>query len=187
MRSRIVCVLALVGVAVLGCGRSYGSNDAADRVTAAQAAALEDGLRAKPPLEAAQGQFRAALEQMADEIAALMPGTTWQVVQGGFTDCGGDYLWTRGQKAYALVAFSAAISDDNWPQAEQILKNGASRFGAKTFDATHDKPGDRHVDVKGADGVEFTLTDLVTSSLSARSDCRISQSDTPKAVPIPLG
>jgi hypothetical protein len=178
MRWPIVWLLALIGAVVLGCGHGQGNNGGGHHLSPEQAAALENQLRSKPPLEAAQQQYRAAVQQTADQIAALVPGTTWQTVQDTWTDCGGDYVWTRAKEAYFLIGFSGPIPDDKWAQAVQILRNTANQFGANDFGVVKDNPGDHDVYVRGPDGVQFQLSSQKAGALTARSDCRMSQNDT---------
>ena len=178
MRSSIAWLCAAVCALVLGCGHQQANNGGENHVSAEQAAALENQLRSKPPLEAAQQQYRTAVQQTADQIAALVPGTTWQTVQDTWQNCGGDYVWTRAKEAYFLIGFSGPIPDDKWAQAVQILKNAGNQFGANDFGVMKDNPSDHDIYVRGPDGVQFQLSTQKAGALTARSDCRMSQTDT---------
>ncbi|MBS4727056.1 LppA family lipoprotein [Mycobacterium sp. SM1] len=175
-------VLLLWGMA-LGCGHRDGGKEGP--LSPEKVAALEDGLRSKPPLEAAKEQYRAAVSQMADAIAALVPGLTWSMDMDTWAGCGGDYVWTRAKAAYFMVGFSGPIPDDKWPQAVQIVKDGAKQFGATDYGVIKDKPGDHDVYLSGSGGVEFKLGTQKASSLTAQSDCRISETDTSSPSPTP--
>ncbi|BBX74243.1 hypothetical protein MSHI_21490 [Mycobacterium shinjukuense] len=180
-------LLALLCVVVLGCGRGgHGSGSAEEGpLSPEKVAELENALRSKPPLEAAKDQYRAAVIQMANAITALVPGLTWSMDMDTWTGCGGEYEWTRAKAAYFMVGFSGPIPDDKWPQAVQIVKDGVEQFGATSFGVMKNKPGDHDVYFAGHGGVEFKLGTQVASSLTAQSDCRISQTDTPKPSPTP--
>lgn len=185
MRWPMVWLLALVCALALGCSRDSdrSGNREEGPLSPEQVAALENGLRSKPPLEDAQAQYRTAVTQMANAITALVPGLTWSMDIDSWRGCDGKYVWTRAKAAYFMAGFSGPIPDDKWLQAVQIVRNGANQFGANNFGVMKDKPGDHDVYVSGADGVEFKLGSQVASSLTAKSDCRISQTDTPTPSP----
>ncbi|BAV42301.1 LppA family lipoprotein [Mycobacterium ulcerans] len=190
MRWRLVGLLALVCVLVLGCGSSGSGGlgrggEQEGPLSPEKVAELENPLRAKPSLEAAKDQYRAAVTRMADAIAALVPGLTWSMDVDSWNHCGGEYVWTNAKMAYFMVGFSGPIPDDKWPQAVRIVKDGGQQFGATTFGVMKDKPGDHDVYLAGHGGVEFKLGTQVASSLTAQSDCRISETDTPSPPPPP--
>ncbi|ETW25718.1 LppA family lipoprotein [Mycobacterium gastri] len=182
MRWPIAWLLAVVCVVVLGCGRiSHGTGSGAEGpLSPERVAELENPLRAKPSLEAAKEQYLAAVTQMASAIAALALGLTWRTDMDTWTGCGGDYEWTRAKAAYFMIVFSGPIADDKWPQAVQIVKDGAKQFGATNFGTMKNKPGDHDVYIAGHGGVEFKLSTQKAAVLTAQSDCRISETDTPK-------
>jgi hypothetical protein len=84
---------------------------------------------------------------MADQIAALVPGTTWNFVQDTFTDCGGDYVWTDAKEAYFLIGFSGSIPGEKWDQAVQIVKDGTSRFSATNLVVAKNNSVDHDVSI----------------------------------------
>jgi hypothetical protein len=172
-----VWVLALVFVVAAGCHTAQRQHGQEGPVRPEKVAALEKGLRSKPPLEAAQAQYRAAVTTMADAIAALVPGLTWRLETDSWNHCGGEYAWSNAKMAYLMAGFSGPIPDDTWPQAVQIVQDGAKQFGATNIGVRKDKPGDHDVNVSGHGGVEFKLGTQVSSSLTAQSDCRLSQTD----------
>ncbi|WP_204080492.1 LppA family lipoprotein [Mycobacterium riyadhense] len=178
MRWSLVWPLALVCVVAVGCASFKDRGGSMGPLSPEKIAELENGLRSKPPLEAAQAQYRAAVTEMADAIKALVPGLTWSMDIDSWRGCGGAYEWTRAKVAYFMAGFSGPIPDEKWSQAVQIVKNRAKQFGATGYGVMKDKPGDHDVYIFGSDGVEFKLGSQVASSLTARSDCRISQTDT---------
>ncbi|KZS61455.1 LppA family lipoprotein [Mycobacterium ostraviense] len=185
MRWPIAWLFAMVCVVVLGCGRSgHGTGSGEEGpLSPERVAELENPLRAKPSLEAAKEEYRAAVIQMASAITALVPGLTWSMDEESWNHCDGEYVWTHAKMAYFMVGFSGPIPDDKWAQAVQIVKDGAKQFGANNFGVMKDKPGDHDVYISGVGGVEFKLGTQVASSLTAQSDCRISETDTPKPSP----
>lgn len=176
MRTRIAPLLAAVVTAAAACGHG-GTTHGEGYVTPERIAELDQQLRAKPPLEAAQQQYRDIVHGVATQIAELTPGSTWQTVQDEWTGCGGDYAHTSGKAAQFLISFSAPISDDRWPQAVDILKRGVQALGANQFGTTKDRAGDHDVYLQGADGIQFQLSTQKAAALSARSDCRIARAD----------
>ncbi len=143
----------------------------------ADPAQLEQKLQAKPSLEAAQTEYQAAVQNMATSIAALTPGTTRTIEKNTWVGCGGDYANTKAKQAYVMAMFSGPIPDAVWPQALQIVKDGAAQMGASDFGTFKDNPGDQDVYVAGPDNVEFRLGTQKASTLTAKSDCRLSQAD----------
>ena len=143
----------------------------------ADPAQLEQELQSKPSLEAAQAEYQAAVQDMAGKIAALTPGTTWTTEQNTWVGCGGEYANTKAKQAYVMAVFSGPIPDAVWPQALQIVKDGAAHMGATEFGTFKEKPGDHDIYIAGPDGVEFRLGTQKASTLTAKSDCRLSQAD----------
>lgn len=159
-------------------GHRSGSRDRGD-------ASAEGVERAKPPLEDAKDQYRAAVTQLANAITALVPGLTWRTDMDTWTGCGGEYEWTRAKAAYFMIVFSGPIPDDKWLQAVQIVKDGVEQFGATGFGVMKNKPADHDVYFAGHGGVEFKCSTQKAAVLTAQSDCRISRTDTPKPSPTP--
>lgn len=172
------------GDGALGCGLRGLSIGAILRPPE-KVAELENPLRAKPPLEDAKDQYRAAVTQLANAITALVPGLTWRTDMDTWTGCGGEYEWTRAKAAYFMIVFSGPIPDDKWLQAVQIVKDGVEQFGATGFGVMKNKPADHDVYFAGHGGVEFKCSTQKAAVLTAQSDCRISRTDTPKPSPTP--
>jgi ABC-type glycerol-3-phosphate transport system substrate-binding protein len=168
----LVCV---AGVA--GCGGSTSTGGESTSVSESDSAQLEQELQSKPSLEAAQAEYQAAVQNMADSIAALTPGTTFNIEQNTWVGCGGEYATTNAKQAYLMAVFSGPIPDAVWPQALQIVKDGAAQLGASELGTFKDNPGDHDVYIAGSDGVEFRLGTQKASTLTAKSDCRLSQTD----------
>ena len=165
----------LLGVLCTACGGGASTGGTDTSVTTADKAQLEQKLQSKPSLETAQAEYQAAVQNMAAGIAALTPGTTWNVEQNTWVGCGGEYANTKAKQAYLMAVFSGPIPDAVWPQALQIVKDGAAQKGATDFGTFKDSPGDHDIYVAGPDGVEFRLGTQKASTLTAKSDCRLSQ------------
>jgi hypothetical protein len=142
-------------------------------------AELEKGLRAKPPFEAAQTEYARAMNQMATQIAALVPGMAWHVEDNSWNHCGGEYVWTRAVQVYYFIVFDRAIPDNVWPRALRIVEDGAARFGAKRVNVLVDQPGNKDLVIFSSDGVQFAFGTSVQTTFSATSDCRMRATHTP--------
>lgn len=178
MKSRRISVLAIGTLAgsllMTGCGPI----NADDKGTTMSAEQIEASLRQKPSFEAAQAEYRAAVETMASHIAGLTSGTTWTFSgQTPWLSCGGDYIDTEAKHAYFSAEFDQPIPDAVWPQAVQIVKDGAAKFGATNLATFKDESGNHDIAISGSDGVEFKLGTKVKASLTAQSDCRLSEMD----------
>ncbi|RDH76374.1 hypothetical protein DVS77_21720 [Mycolicibacterium moriokaense] len=169
--------LAVVWLSVVGCAGS-GSGGPSE-TTPDRVGELEDTLRTKPPFEAARDQYASAMQQMADQIAALVPGTTWQVKEDGSAVCAGELASTHGAAVYHYIVFDHPIPDELWPRALDIVKTGAAGFGATDVQTLVDKPGDKDVAIVGSDGVKFEFGTAAQTVFSGTSDCRLRASDTP--------
>ncbi|MFG1934691.1 LppA family lipoprotein [Mycobacterium sp. NPDC048908] len=172
-RRKLAAGFMIAALCVAACGQSTSTGETS--VTSADPAQLEQKLQSKPPLEAAQAEYQAAVQNMATSIAALTPGTTWHIEQNTWVGCGGDYAQTKAKQAYVMAVFSGPVPDDVWPQALQIVKDGAAQKGATQFGTFKDNPGDRDIYIAGPDGIEFRLGTQKASTLTAKSDCRLSQ------------
>jgi hypothetical protein len=174
--------MAVVGMSVFGCGATDSEsqgNPGPQRV-----AELENGLRSKPSFEAARTEYVTATNQMADKIAARMPGMKWTVDENSWNGCGGDYAWTRAVQVYYRIVFNRAISDDVWPAALQIVKDGAAQFGANTVTGFVDQPGNKDLTIYGS-GAQFHFGTKVQTVLAVTSDCRMRAADTATPIPTP--
>ena len=169
-------------MSVFGCGAgdsgSHG-NPGPQRV-----AELENGLRSKPSFEAARAEYEKAANQMATEIAALVPGMTWKVDENSWSGCGGDYVWTRAVQVNYRIVLDRSIPDALWPKALQIVKDGAARFGATAVSVFMDQPGNKDLAIAGS-GAQFQFGTKVQTVLDATSDCRMRETDTPAPTPTP--
>jgi len=150
-------VAIILAASLSGCGTSDVTGGTSTSMNPDQVTEVEKELRTKPSLEAAQAEYKAAVTTMADGIAALIPGTTWQFAQDTWTGCSGTYGAAKAKQAYVLAAFSGPIPDALWPKALQIAKDGAAPFGATEYGTFKDQPGDHDIYLAGADGVEFRL------------------------------
>lgn len=116
---------------------------------------------------------------MADRVAALVPGLTWQIKEVSWRGCGGAYARTSGVQVYVHIVFAGPVSDDKWAPALAVVKYGAARLGASNMTTLVDNPGDRDVTFGGADGIEIEFGTKTNTILSAKSDCRLRQADLP--------
>jgi hypothetical protein len=167
----------ILAASVSGCGTGDIAGGTSTSMNPDQVAQIEKELRGKPSLEAAGAEYKAAVTTMADAIAALIPGTTWQFAQDTWTGCSGTYGAAKGKQAYVLAAFTGPIPDAVWPKALQITKDGAARFGATEYGTFQDQPGHHDIYLAGSGGVEFRLGTKGASSLAGQSDCRLSEAD----------
>ncbi len=95
------CVAAVILAASFsGCDTSDVAGETSTDMNPDQVTEIESQLRAKLSLKAAQAEYKAAVTAMADTIAALMPGTTWQFAQDTWTGCGGKYSPTRAKRLH---------------------------------------------------------------------------------------
>jgi len=174
--------MVVVSMSVFGCGAgdpgSHG-NPGPERV-----AELENGLRSKPSFEAARAEYEKAANQMAADIAALVPGMTWRVDENSWSGCGGDYVWTRAVHVNYRIVLDRPIPDALWPKALQIVKDGAARFGATTVSVFMDQPGNKDLAIAGS-GAQFQLGTKVQTVLDVSSDCRMRETDTATPTPKP--
>jgi hypothetical protein len=169
--SRRAIVLLVVAVLVGGCGPQKSNDEGTTMAT-------EQNLRDKPSFEEAQAEYRTALQAMAQRIAELTPGTSWAFSdQTPWLACSGDYIGTDAKHAYFSANFEQPIPDAVWSQALRIVTDGAAEFGASELSTFKDEPGDHDVAIAGPDGVEFKLGTKKKASLTAQSDCRLSEAD----------
>lgn len=84
-----IIALTLIGLLIMtGCG-SGSEPGQEDGGMGTSTSDPEATLRSKPPFEAAQEQYRNAMRDMADRVAALVPGLTWQIKEDSWRGCGG--------------------------------------------------------------------------------------------------
>lgn len=165
----------VVYLSVFGCGATEPGergNPGPHRV-----AELEGGLRSKSSVEAVRADYVAAIDRMADQIAALLPGAAWKVDEDSWGGCSGEYAWTRAVQLYYRIVLDRAIPDDVWARALQVVKGAAARFGATNVDVFVDQPGNKDLAVWGS-GAQFRFGSAVQTVLTAVSDCRMQESDT---------
>jgi predicted LppA-like lipoprotein len=164
----------MVCVSVFGCGA--GDPGAHRNPGPQRTADLENGLRSKPSFEAARAEYAAVMNQMAAEIAVLVPGMKWSVDENSWGPCGGDYTWTRAVRVFYRIVFDRVVPDDVWPRAVQVVKDGTRRFGATNVSVFVDQPGNKDMGISGS-GAQFHFGTAVNTVFSATSDCRMRASD----------
>ena len=136
--------LALIGLVITtGCGSGSDSDQKGGEMSTSHNSDPEAALRTKPSFEAAQKEYRDAMRDMANQVAALVPGLTWQTKEDSWRGCGGEYGQTSGVQVYVYIVFAGPVPDDKWAPALEIVKDGAARLGSTNMTTLVDKPGDR--------------------------------------------
>ena len=183
MKMRKLLACALLGswttASLIACTSHTNTSGTQSKMTKPDPTQLIGQLHTKPPLEAAQAEYAAAVEQMAERIVALIPGLTWKMEQNTWDGCGGKYVDTNAKNAYLMATFSGPIPDSVWPQSLQIVKDIAGQKDAHEFGTFKDQPGDHDVYIAGPDGIEFRFGTQKAAVLTAKSDCRLRQLDMP--------
>ena len=144
-----------------------------------QVAAMENELRAKGSAEEALVRYGAALQQMADDIRALVPGSKWHWNRANTSvTCPGPLADTRGvQILPRQIVFEGPIPDEVWPQALARVRERAAALGANKEFVYTDKPGDHDVAISGDNDIEIRFGTRVVAVLSARTDCYLKAAD----------
>lgn len=142
-------------------------------------------LRERPSFEAAQRQYTAVVTDTANQIAALVPGLTWQIEENSWGGCTGEFADTEGVDAYIRAVFSGPTPDPLWPRAVGIVKDAAAELGATSTQPMVDHPADHEVIFSNPDGVQVTFGTAKATVLSAKSECRLRErgSTKPSATP----
>jgi len=140
-------------------------------------AQVEKELRSKPSLETVRDQYRALVRQLADQIAALTPGTTWSLDEDTWVGCGGIYGKTNARQAYLMAVFSGPIPESAWPQAFRLVEDAAAKLGATNHGTFQNRSANHDVAFSGTNRVVFQLATQKASTLVARTDCRLNQAD----------
>lgn len=180
-RGRSWWVSAVCVATLIGCGTTTpGQPAAASGSTSAAPRDPEAILRDRPPFEVAQQQYLVALTETANQVTALVPGSTWHLEKNSWRGCGGDFLHTKGVQAYVFVVIDGPIPDTAWPRALRIVEDAAAQFGATNVQPFVDRPGDHDVVVTGPDGVEVQFGTAAATVLSMKSDCRLRKQTPPR-------
>jgi len=171
---------ALCAVTLSGCNSTPAKEDVMSSSSSPAPAPTDPDtrLRERPSFEAAQQQYTAAVTDTANQIAALVPGLTWQIQENSWGGCPGEFADTKGVQAYVFAAFSGPTPDSLWPNAVQIVKGAAAQLGAANAQPMVDKPANREVVFSNPDGVEVTFGTAKATVLSAKSECLLRQKDT---------
>ncbi|MBJ7336212.1 LppA family lipoprotein [Mycolicibacterium sp.] len=140
----------------------------------------EARLRERPSFEAAQKQYLTAVTDTANQIAAAVPGLTWDLTDNTWGGCGGEFVDTKGVYAYVSAVFNGPTPEQSWPTALQIVKDNAARLGATDLQPFVDRPANHDVIFTGPDGVEVTFGTAKATVLSAKSDCRLREKPRPQ-------
>ena len=160
---------ALLCVVMAGCG---GPTSSGDDVSTKSRADAEAELRQKPSFEQAQPVYRDAVRQMADGVAALVPGMTWQFYEDSWSGCDPPYVHTSGVVVYVAVSFDKPFPDDVWPAALDMVTAGAAKLGITDRGKLIDSAGHHDISITGHGGIVQFAT-YKASTLTAQSDCRM--------------
>ena len=144
-----------------------------------QVAAMENELRAKGSAEDALARYGAALQQMADDVTALVPGLTWFWNQRNTSvTCPGPLADTRGVQVLPRhIVFEGPIPDGVWPQALARVRERAAALGVSKEFVYADTPGHHDVAISGENSAEIRFGTRVAAVLSASSDCYLKAAD----------
>ncbi len=144
-----------------------------------QVATMENELRAKGSAEDALQRYGAALQQMADDVTALVPGLKWYWNRDNTSvTCPGPLADTRGvQILLRHIVFEGPIADDVWPQALARVRERAAALGANQVFVYADRPGHHDVAISGDNGAEIRFGTRAAAVLSAHSDCYLKAAD----------
>ena len=176
--TRLLAV-ALCAVTLGGCNSTPAEEDAMSGSSSPAPAPTDPDtqLRERPSFEAAQQQYTTVVTDTANQIAALVPGLTWQIQENSWGGCLGEFADTKGIQAYVFAAFSGPTPESLWPKAVQIVKEAAAPLGATNAQPMVDHPADHEVVFSNPDGVEVTFGTAKATVLSAKSECRLRQKD----------
>ena len=166
--SAAAAVIVYAGIPVSHGGRTH-------TVGVQRLEVLEHSLQAKPSLEATQVAYADQIGRIADQVSALVDGVHWTLRTNVERGCGMAYAGTDAEQVYLNVGFSAPIPDDEWPQAVQIVREGAVALAATDYRDYVDRSGIHAIQVASPDGGDIWLGTAKTATLTARSDCRISE------------
>ena len=108
LRGFVIGLFCVVSIA--GCGGSTSTEGASTSVSQANPTQLEQELKSKPSLETAQAEYQAAVENMARNIAALTPGTTWNIEQNTWVGCGGEYAETKAETSGSAASICTRVT-----------------------------------------------------------------------------
>ena len=170
--------VALSVAALTACGATSGVDEGASK-TSTESSDAEAHLRTRPSFEEARQQYRAAVEGWAAQIASMSTGLTWRVKEDSWGGCSGDYANTAGVTAYIYVVFDGPVPDEAWPQALDVVRQGAAKLGATNVTMPVDRARDHDVVFAGSDGVTVEFGTGAVGVLSATSDCRLRRADLP--------
>jgi len=186
MTPRTITVLMSAGLCALtaiGCTSSQPAKEDAMSGSSSPASPApsdpDTRLRERPSFEAAQQQYTAVVTDTANQIASLVPGLTWQIQENSWGGCLGEFADTKGVQAYVFATFSGPTPDSSWPTAVEIVKGAAAQLGATNAQPMVDRPANHEVVFSNPDGVEVTFGTAKATVLSAKSECRLRQKDTP--------
>lgn len=171
-----VLLLAAAAAVIIYVGLPVSGGDNSTHLVGVQRPeVLEHSLQAKPSLEATQMAYVDQIGRIADQVSALVDGGHWTLRTNVERGCGSAYAGTDAEQVYLNVAFSAPIPDDVWPQAVQIARDGAVALAATDYRDFVDQSGIHAIQVASPDGGDIWLGTAKTATLTARSDCRISE------------
>jgi hypothetical protein len=169
-----VLTLAAVASVIVYAGLPVSDGGNRTHVVGAQRLeVLEHSLQAKPSVESAQVAYLDQVGRMADQVSALVGGVRWTLRTNVERGCGRAYAGTDAEQVYLNVAFSAPIPDELWPQAVQIVRDGAITLAATDYRDFVDQGGIHAIQVASPDGGDIWLGTAKTAELTARSDCRM--------------
>ena len=177
---KLLCCTAIVlsgSVSIVACGSPTTVGGSTSHTNTSDPTQVENELRSKPSLEATQDQYRAIVQKLANQIAALTPGTTWRLDEDSWVGCEGMLGRAHAKQAYLMAVFTGPIPESVWPQALQLVGDAVGELGASDRNTVKNSPGDHDVAFSGSNGVVFQLATQKAATLTARSECRLKQAD----------
>ncbi|KAA8961773.1 LppA family lipoprotein [Mycobacterium sp.] len=133
-------------------------------------------LKSLPSFEDTQAQVQAAIDEIKTAASKIIPGITWETLEGGGgSTCARPYEQTDGREYFLPheVAENVNISDQQWAPIQQAAKQAAAKLDATEVQVMKNQPGDHDVGFYGPTGLFIKVSYGGNLVVSGFTGCRL--------------
>jgi len=168
-----VAPVALIALLGTGC-QVQNSNKPVESSSSATSPATS--LQSLPSLEDTRNQIQGAIENLGQQLTALVPGIDWKWYQedSGAGCSGTAYQGSDGQMILLRNYVSnIPIPDDKWTQAMDLAQRTAQSLGVQSLTVFKDAPNDHDVQFSNDTGTTLRFGSRASVLITGGTGCRL--------------